>query len=477
MIEPPLIAHGGLFTDLYELTMAQGYFCAGMAESVACFDYFFRKNPFGGGYVIFAGLEDLLEMLENLRFGPDDLEYLARQHFRRDFLEWLAAFRFRGEIAAPPEGEVVFPEEPVARVRAKIIEAQLIETVVLNLLNFQSLIATKAARVVQAAKGRGVVDFGLRRAQGLGGIHASRAAVVGGVEATSNVYAAFRYAIEPNGTQAHSWVQSFPDELAAFREFARVFPDRCVLLVDTYDTLRSGIPHAIAVARELERAGHRLAGIRLDSGDLAWLSKQARARLDAAGLGYVKIVASNRLDETIVRSLLDQGAPIDSFGVGTSLVTGAGDGSLDGIYKLCELDGSPRMKISDSEAKSTLPGRKEVLRFKDNDGRFTADAIVCAGETRVGEMRHPLLPHQRTPLASLQGGEPLLRIAMRGGQRASEPVSVHQSAAYAKQRLALLPAEFQRFENPHIYRVGISEMLAGLRRTLLDQARARMEQE
>jgi len=465
----------GLYTDFYELTMAHGYFCAGMAESVACFDYFFRTNPFGGGYTLFAGLDDLLEVLENLRFEPEDLDFLASRNFQRDFLDWLQGFRFRGEIASMREGEVVFPGEPVARVTASIIEAQLIETVLLNLLNFQSLIATKAARIVLAAEGRPVVDFGLRRAQGLGGMHASRAAAIGGVNATSNVQAALQYGIEPSGTMAHSWVQSFPDELTAFRKFAEVFPDHCVLLLDTYDTLRSGLPNAITVAHELERAGRKLAGIRLDSGDLAWLSKQARARLDEAGAGYVKIIASNRLDEYVVRSLIEQGAEIDSFGVGTSLVIGASDGALDGIYKLCELDGSPRLKISENEAKTSLPGRKEVVRYRSGGGCFAADAVTCAGEADLREMQHPLFRRRRS-LLDPATGEPLLRGVMRDGRRLSGPLPLREIAAYAKQRLALLPPEFQRFENPHIYRVGISDKLATLRQDLLDDVRARISE-
>jgi nicotinate phosphoribosyltransferase len=468
-----LLPTSGLYTDFYELTMAQGYFCAGMAESVASFDYFFRTNPFGGGFTLFAGLDNLLDVLENLRFEEDDLAYLASRNFQGDFLDWLRKFRFRGEIASVREGEVVFPGEPLVRVTASIIEAQLIETVLLNLLNFQSLIATKAARVVQAAEGRAVVDFGLRRAQGMGGMQASRAAAIGGVEATSNVLAAFEYGIEPSGTMAHSWVQSFPDELTAFRKFAEVFPDHCVLLVDTYDSLHSGLPNAITVAHELEGAGYKLAGIRLDSGDLAWLSKQAREQLDAAGAGYVKVIASNRLDEYVIRSLLEQEARIDSFGVGTSLVIGANDGALDGIYKLCELDGSPRLKVSENEAKTTLPGRKEVIRYRNGGGSFAADAVVCMGETHVREMQHPLFKHRRSVLDPATG-EPLLRDVMRDGQRLFKPLPIREIASYANRRLALLPPEFQRFENPHIYHVGISEKLAALRQDLLDQVRARI---
>ena len=463
----------GLYTDYYQLTMAQGYFRAGMADSVASFDYFFRANPFGGGYTIFAGLEDALDALEGLRFGPEGIAFLEKQGFHRDFLDRLAKFRFRGNAMAMREGEVVFPMEPLMRVTARVMEAQIVETVLLNLLNFETLIATKASRVVQAAAGRPVSDFGLRRAQGLAGIHASRGAAIGGVASTSNVEAALRYDLDPAGTMAHSWVQSFPDELAAFRKYVEVFPEDSILLVDTYNTLRSGIPNSITVAREMERDGKRLSGIRLDSGDLAWLSTQARARLDAAGLPYVKIVASNRLDEYLVRSLVSQGAAIDAFGVGTALVTGASDSALDGIYKLCEIDGSPRLKVSEFEAKTTLPGLKKVIRYTNGDGRFTADAIVCDDETDPGEFEHPLFPHRRSRF-DIAHGKSLLEPVMKEGRRLNPPKSTREIARFAKERQNLLAPEFCRFENPHVYRVGISAKLAALRARLLEQAQAKL---
>ncbi|MGH2567747.1 MAG: nicotinate phosphoribosyltransferase, partial [Bacteroidota bacterium] len=324
--------HTALYTDFYQLTMAQGYFLTGKSETSAAFDYFFRENPFEGGYVVFAGLSDFLETLQDFRFAKDDLDYLAQVGLQEPFLRYLQQFQFRGTIHSVREGEVVFPVEPIVRVEGNIVETQIIETLLLNFLNFESLIATKAARIKFAAGSRRVVDFGLRRAQGLGGIFASKAAVLGGVEATSNLYTAYHWDLEVSGTQGHSWIQSFDDELSAFRKFAEIFPDRCVLLVDTYNSLRSGIPNAITVAKELESKGHRLVAIRLDSGDLAYLSKHARAMLDAAGLGYVKIVVSNQLDEYVIRSLLEQGAPVDVFGVGTHLVTGRNSPALDGVY-------------------------------------------------------------------------------------------------------------------------------------------------
>ncbi|HEX9828819.1 MAG TPA: nicotinate phosphoribosyltransferase, partial [Bacteroidota bacterium] len=350
--------HTGLYTDFYQLTMAQGYFLSGKSDTRAAFDYFFRENPFEGGYVLFAGLSDLLDTLQQFRFEKDDIEYLASVGLQRPFLHYLETFQFRGTIYSVREGEAVFPLEPIVRVEGNIIETQVIETLLLNVLNFESLIATKASRIKHAAGSRRVIDFGLRRAQGLGGIHASKAAIIGGVEATSNVYAAFQWGLEVTGTQGHSWIQSFDDELSAFRKFAEFFPERCVLLVDTYNTLRSGLPNAILVAKELEQRGNHLLAIRLDSGDLAYLAKHARAMLDAAGLQNVKIVVSNQLDEYVIRSIVQQGAPIDMFGVGTHLATGRTSPALDGVYKLSVYDSKPRLKFSENFTKTTLPGLK-----------------------------------------------------------------------------------------------------------------------
>jgi nicotinate phosphoribosyltransferase len=333
------------YTDQYEIAMGQGYFLAGRQAEYAVFDYFFRKNPFGGGYTVFAGLPDLLAVLENLRFDREDLDFLRAQEFHLDYLAYLKDFRFRGTLYAPPEGDLAFPTRPVLRVEGLLIETQIIETLLLNILNFQSLIATKASRIRHVAKDGVLIDFGLRRAQGLGGYHASRAAVVGGFDATSNARAARDFNLQPSGTMAHSYVQSHESELAAFRSFAAARPNDCVLLVDTYDTLQSGVPNAITVAREMEKKGQRLKAIRLDSGDLAYLAKRSRAMLDAAGLQEVKIAASNQLDEYVIRSLMSQGAPIDVFGVGTSLVIGRPDAALDGVYKMAAVDGRPVIKL------------------------------------------------------------------------------------------------------------------------------------
>ena len=454
--------HAGLYTDHYELTMAQGYLLNNKKETPACFDYFFRKNPFKGGYVIFAGLTDLLEVLENLRFDDEDCKYLMSIGFAPEFADYLKSFVFRADIYAPEEGEVVFPYEPVVRVEGNIIETQIIETMLLNILNFESLIATKASRIRHAAGNRLVIDFGLRRAQGLGGVLASKAAVIGGVNSTSNVYSAFMFGLVSAGTQAHSWIQSYDDEITSFRDFARAFPKNCVFLVDTYDTLKSGIPNAIIVAREMEAQGEKLFGVRLDSGDLAYLSKSARKMLDDAGLRYVKIVTSNQLDEYLIKSLLDQGAPVDAFGVGTKLVTGQDDAALDGVYKLTMSASKPRLKISETPEKIILPGVKNVFRCIDNNGNFYADCITLIDEGHVGTMHHPHQPGKSISVGPFKK-EGLLRKVMEKGRIIMDRRKPAEISEYVNARLRQLPEEHKRFENPHIYKVGISKKLMDLR--------------
>lgn len=460
--------HAALYTDYYELTMAQGYFLSGMAEKRACFDYFFRKLPFKGGYVVFAGLDDLLELLSNYTFDQDDIEYLRSKGFREEFLSYLSTFRFKGTIHSVKEGEIIFPNEPVLRVEGTILETQIIETLTLNYLNFQSLIATKASRIKHAAGDRSVMEFGLRRAQGLGGIHATRAAIIGGAESTSNVYSAFTYGITPSGTMAHSWVESFDDEEEAFRRFAEIYPDNCIFLVDTYDTLRSGIPNAIKIAHEIERAGHRVKGVRLDSGDLAYLSKHARFMLDAAGLHHVNIVATNQLDEHIIKSLLEQGARIDVFGVGTSMVIGRDDAALDGVYKLSRYDGEPRIKISDNLEKILIPDVKKILRYYSADNKFYADAVVGELETDVEQMIHPHQPTKRLSLSGMRK-ESLMHGVMKDGKRMMAKQTPYEIAAYVQERLALLPDEHKRFEYPHIYKVGASKALLDMRDAMINE--------
>ncbi len=378
-----------LYTDLYQLTMAKAYFMNQKADTTACFDYFFRKTPFSGGYLVFAGLQELLELIAELRFEKNDIDFLHKSGFESDFLDYLSSFQFNGDIHSVQEGDVVFPFEPILRVEGSLIETQLIETLLLNVLNFQSLIATKASRIRHIAKNKILSDFGLRRAQSYGGIMASKAALVGGFNSTSNVFAARKYNIPSAGTMAHSYIECFKTELEAFRAYAKVFPESCILLVDTYNTLRKGIPNAITVAKELEKKGYKLKGIRLDSGDLAYLSKRARKMLNDEGLDYVKIAVSNQLDEYVIKSLLEQNAPVDIFGVGTSLITGSPDGAVDGVYKLAEAGETPKLKISENIQKITLPGKKQIVRYYNGYGQFYGDAIAMVGEKTPNKMYHP----------------------------------------------------------------------------------------
>jgi len=458
----------GIYTDHYELTMAQGYFKSGKHKIGATFDYFFRKNPFQNGYVIFCGLNDLLDTLEQFQFQEQDLIWLKSRGFRPEFLEELARFRFEGTIYSAREGEVVFPMEPVIRVDGSLLEAQIIETLLLNLINFQSLIATKAARIRSVARNKKLVDFGLRRSQGLGGIHASRAAIIGGFDATSNLYAANRYGIPSAGTMAHSWIQSFDSELEAFRTYAREFPDSCTLLIDTYDTLGSGLPNAITVAREMESRGDQLQAVRIDSGDLAYFSRQIRSSLDRKGLEYVQIAASNQLDEVVIASLISQDSPIDLFGVGTRLVTGQGSAALGGVYKVSHIGNRDTFKRSNNEEKSSLPGRKEISRYITPEGQFAADAIKLAGEHTVERIYHPFITHKESDLRSCHP-EPLLVLAMKDGKRTLPTQQLHQISTYREQRLEKLDSTHKRLENPHIYRVGISRTLLETRDRLMQR--------
>ncbi|MGM0547545.1 MAG: nicotinate phosphoribosyltransferase [Bacteroidota bacterium] len=459
--------YSATYTDQYQITMSQVYFHKGLQDETAIFDYFFRKLPFDGGYAIFAGLEDLLEVIENLRFDEKDLELLEDEGMDQEFLDYLENFRFRGNIYASREGDLIFPHRPVLSVEASIIEAQLLETLILNTLNYQSLIATKASRMRLAAGDRQLVDFGLRRAPGAGGYSASRAAVIGGFDATSNVRSGRDYNIPVSGTMAHSFVQRYDDEIDSFRDFAEIRPDDCVLLVDTYDTLKSGIPNAIKVAKEMEERGEKLKGIRLDSGDLAWLAKESRRMLDEAGLDYVKIAASNQIDEHVIESLLDQNAPIDLFGVGTSLVTGRPDSALDGVYKLSYANGEPRLKLSETVSKINLPGKKQVYRLLNKDDSFYGGEVVTlSDETNVDMMYHSTDPNKSRDLAGFQK-EPLLEKVIEDGERITESQSVQQIAEFSRKQLERLPTEFKRFENPHIYKIGLSEKLKDQRDTLV----------
>ncbi len=458
--------HNGLYIDFYELTMAQGYYLAGKHKETVVFDYFFRDNPFNGGYVIFAGLSDLLHSLKNFSYAEEDIQFLKKYGFRNDFLSYLKDFKFQGTIESVKEGEVVFPNEAILRVEGNIIECQLIETLLLNYLNFESLIATKASRIRTVAGERLISDFGLRRAQGLGGIQASKAAAVGGIKTTSNVLSGFLFDIQVTGTQAHSWIQSFDDELTAFRKYAEAFPEKTILLVDTFNTLESGVPNAIKVGYELREKGYELKAIRLDSGDLAYLSKKARKMLDKAGLTQTKIIASNQLDEYVIRSLLGQGAPIDGFGVGTELITGKKSAALDGVYKLSEINENPTLKLSDTFVKISIPGKKQIFRFFDEEGYFYADSLVLKDEKEIEVMHHP---YERDVKCNLKGlkFEPLLNPVMKKGQMLDIEQDINKMSEYRENRLKYLPEEHHRLEKPHIYKVGLSDKLNKLRNKLV----------
>lgn len=458
----------GLYADYYELTMAMGYYECGRQDEQAAFDYFFRTNPFGNGFTVFAGLRDLLDMLTRFRYSDVELNYLRGLGFPDDFLSFLGGFRFRGTIHSVEEGEVVFPGEPLMRVEGTLLEAQLIESLLLNVINFESLVATKAQRIRLVAGNRLFSEFGLRRGQGLGAVMASRAAVIGGADSTSNVLCGQRYGIPVSGTQAHSWIQSFDTELEAFQAYAGVHGDATILLVDTYDTIRSGVPNAIKVAHEMEAKGQKLRGIRLDSGDLAYLSKMARKMFDAEGLEYVKIVASNQLNEWVIKSLItEQEAPLDAFGIGTELITGKPDAALDGVYKLCWVNGKPRMKISENVEKQTLPGVKKLIRFYDSEGHFYRDGIFLEGEDPAGSpvIFHPLHTGKYTRIEPLKY-EYLLRPVFSDGRILTEDKSPAEISAYLKQRMAALPAEHTRFISPHLYKVGISKGLLDMKNRL-----------
>lgn len=482
MIEAP----SGLLTDLYELTMAQGYFLQGM-RTPAVFDLFFRTQPFGGGFTVFAGLGDALPALESLRFSADDIDYLrGLGGFHPEFLDYLAEFRFRGDMYAADEGTVVFPDEPIVRVHGDIIEGQLVETLLLAVLNFQTLIATKAARIHVATGGRGgIMEFGMRRAQGLdGAMSASRAAYIGGCSATSNTMAGKRLGIPVSGTMAHSWVMAFSDELAAFEAYAALYPDNCILLIDTYDTLGSGIRNAIRVGKRLAREGRPI-GVRIDSGDLHYLSLEVRRQLDEAGLTDAKIVVSNELDERIIHQLVTDGAPIDLWGVGTKLVTGGDTSSLSGVYKLVStaIDGEPVpvLKLSNTPEKATNPGVKQVYRFFDDGNGMLADLIVLESENRefLAQRKggivfhHPaMLEEGHFTLSGWKDVQPLLRRRMRGGRVTAESPGLSAIRDHAIEQVGRLDPSYLRFLNPHIYKVSLSSGLRRLKSELIEIYRA-----
>lgn len=462
------ITISGIYTDQYQLEMAQVYLLKGHQNQHAVFDYFFRNLPFQGGYAIFSGLEDLLDILEQLEFSQQDIEFLQNQKMHPDFINYLKQFKFKGTVYAALEGDLIFPTCPVVTIEANIIEAQIIETVLLNILNFQTLIATKARRMRHAAgKQRTLIDFGLRRAQGLGGYWASRAAIIGGFNTTSNVLAGRNYGIPIAGTMAHSFVQSYDTELKAFSDFAEASPLNCVLLVDTYNTLESGVPHAIKVAKEMEKRGHKLKGIRLDSGNLAELAKQSRRMLDEAGLNYVTITASNQLDEYVIEALLAQEAPIDAFGVGTKLIVGAPDAALDGVYKLAFSGEKPRLKLSETSSKTTLPYQKQVYRvFDENSNYCGMDVITLRTEAKLDLIHHPF-ENPKTLSIKQDKKEPLLYKVMEEGIRILPKKTVSEIAAFSQQCFEKLPLEYKSFSTPASYQIGMSAKLKQKRDQLI----------
>lgn len=470
-----------LLTDFYELTMMQGYFKNKTNETVI-FDAFYRSNPCGNGYAICAGLDQVIDYINNLHFDDDDIEYLRSQKiFDEDFLKYLKDFKFTGDIYAIPEGSVVFPMEPLVKVIAPIIEAQLIETAILNIVNHQSLIATKAARVVYAAKGDGVMEFGLRRAQGPdAGTFGARAAVIGGCIGTSNVLAGKLFDIPVLGTHAHSWIMSFEDELTAFRQYADLYPDNATLLVDTYDTLRSGVPNAIKVFKELREAGRmpKKYGIRLDSGDLAYLSKKAKKMLDAAEFYDAIITASSDLDETLIDSLKTQGAAINSWGVGTNLITSKDCPSFGGVYKLAAIKKNgtfiPKIKLSDNSGKITNPGNKTVYRIYENEsGKIKADLIALVSEEFSNKkplmIFDPIETWKKTYLKTdtFTIKEILVPI-FKDGKCIYQSPKVMDIRDYCSKQLDTLWDETRRLVNPHNVHVDLSNDLWNNKKQLLD---------
>ncbi len=476
-----------LLTDFYQLTMMGGYWKTGRKDLTACFNYSFRDLPPHNGFAVTAGLEQLLDLVEGLRFTEPDLHYLAGLRiFDDEFIDYLRTFRPRCSIAAVPEGTVVFPHEPILQVEGPLIEAQLLETAVLNTLNYQTLIATKAARIRQACGTDNLVEFGLRRAQGPdGGLSGSRAAYIGGASSTSNVLAGKVFGIPIQGTHAHSWVMSFEDELEAFRAYAECYPDP-ILLVDTYDTLASGLPNAVTVFKELRAAGRQVrAAIRLDSGDLARLSKAAWRMFKEAGFDDPLIVASNELDEDLIADLKRQGAPVNSWGVGTHLITSSDHPALGGVYKLVAVRGDdgtwePRIKLSSNPAKMTDPGRKRLVRYYDGADRPLADLIRLDDEAPdaidPGQAYPPVPFAERHDLSFLRAVwdaarcEELLQPVMLDGERLNHRPSLGEIRTRARAQVTALPEEIRRLRNPEIYAVGLSPRLAAEKVRLIRQA-------
>ena len=473
-----------MMMDFYEMTMSYGYFHQRCADMRVAFDLFFRSVPDRGGYAVFAGLEHVIEFVENLAFSDEDIDYFRQQKlFSEEFLTFLRGFHFRGDIYAVPEGTIIYPDEPLLTIVAPIIDAQLIETAILAQINHQSLIATKASRIVRAAEGRSVSDFGARRAHNMdAATYGARAAYIGGVDMTATVSAGQQFGIPISGTMAHSWVMFFEDEFTAFKNYAQLYPQTTVLLVDTYDVIHSGIPNAIRIAHEvLEPQGQRLAGVRIDSGDLAYLSKRIRTMLDEAGLTDCKIILSNSLDEFTISSLLLQGACVDSFGVGERLITAKSDPVFGAVYKLVgvEKDGVfvPRIKMSENVEKLTNPGCKDLYRIYDSHGKAVADMIAVRGEkidlTKPFRYVDPRKPWKNRFFEGFSAVN-LRRLYLREGKRIEKLPSLDEIRAYVRRQLDVeIWPEEQRFENPHRHYLDMTPDYYELKMGLLEDMRGK----
>ena len=472
-----------LLTDLYELTMMQGYFRNESQNETVIFDMFYRTNPLEGGYAISAGLEQVIKYIKELHFSKEDIDYLASLHlFDADFLAYLKEFKFSGNIYAIPEGTVIFPREPLVKVIAPIMEAQLIETAILNIINHQSLIATKTSRICYAARGDGIMEFGLRRAQGPdAGTYGARAAMIGGCIATSNVLCGQLFDVPVRGTHAHSWIMSFPDEYTAFKKYSDLYPNACILLVDTYDSLKSGVPNAIRVFKEMRESGITLTnyGIRLDSGDLAYLSKKARKMLDEAGFSEAVISASNDLDEYLIDSLKVQGATITSWGVGTNLITSKDWPAFGGVYKLAAVKNEegnfiPKIKLSENTEKITNPGNKKIYRVYEKESSMIKADLICLEDEVFDEKNSLLLfdPVEPWKKTKLKAGTYTLREIMvpvfLDGKCVYESPKVMDIRDYCKQELNTLWDETRRLVNPHNVYVDLSAKLYQIKIDLLD---------
>lgn len=472
-----------LLSDFYEFTMANGYYENEMKDTVAVFDTFYRKNPDGGGYAIFAGLNDIISYIKNLHFTDEDIEYFKSQgDFSEGFLEYLRNFKFTGDVYAFPEGSVMFPGEPIVTVKAPIIECSIIETYLLLSMNFNSLIATKTNRIVSSAGDRLVMEFGARRAQGAdASITGARAAYIAGAPITSNTYSAKKYGFKASGTMAHSWIQAFDSEYEAFKTYAKMYPENCILLIDTYDTLESGLVNAMKVFKEELLPKGLTGGVRIDSGDLAYLSKEVRKRLDENGFGDFKIVASNSLDEFKIESLLSQGAKIDSFGIGERLITAKSDPVFGGVYKLVAIEKDEKLqakiKVSENVEKITTPGFKKVYRLYDTEtGKAEADYIALRDEeiddSEPLVIFDPLFTWKMKKMKNYKAREMQVPIFKDGDLVYDEP-SLDEIASYRKEEVESLWDEVKRYDTPHNYYVDLSQKLWNLKQKLIIEAKSR----